>query len=114
MTDVIKYKKFIGSVRFSAEDEIFFGKIEGINDLVTFEGNSVKELKKSFSEAVDDYLELCEKKNKSFEKSYKGSFNIRLPQELHKIAAMKAKTEGISLNQLIKRAVEMEIAKTNL
>ena len=66
MTDVIKYKKIIGSVRFSVEDEVFFGKIEGIDDLETFEGSSVKELKKSFSEAVEDYLELCEKKNKSF------------------------------------------------
>jgi predicted HicB family RNase H-like nuclease len=106
MTDVIKYKKFIGSVRFSSEDEVFFGKIEGIDDLVTFEGSSVKELKKSFSEAVEDYIELCEKKNKNLEKSYKGSLNIRLPQELHKIAALKAKSEGISLNRFIKQAVE--------
>jgi predicted HicB family RNase H-like nuclease len=111
MTDVIKYKKFIGSVRFSAKDEVFFGKIEGIDDLVTFEGDSVTELKKAFSEAVEDYIELCEKKNKSFEKSYNGSFNIRLPQELHKMAAMKAKTKGISLNHLIKQAVEKVVSE---
>ena len=61
----MQYKKFIGSVNFSGTDECFFGKIEGINDLVTFEGNSVKDLKKAFHESVDDYLALCEEAGKN-------------------------------------------------
>ena len=59
MKDILTYKKFIGSVHFSTEDEVFYGKIEGISDLVTFEGSSVKELKKSFINSVNDYLELA-------------------------------------------------------
>lgn len=55
MKDVLTYKEFVGSVHFSTDDEIFFGKIEGIDDLVTFEGASVAELKKSFEESVDNY-----------------------------------------------------------
>jgi predicted HicB family RNase H-like nuclease len=53
MKDVMHYKDFIGSVHFNADDEIFYGKIEGINDLVTFEGESVKKLKKAFEEAIE-------------------------------------------------------------
>ena len=65
MKDVMQYKNFIGSVHFNANDEIFYGKIEGINnDLVTFEGESVKKLKKAFEEAVEDYLQLCEQVGK--------------------------------------------------
>jgi predicted HicB family RNase H-like nuclease len=45
-TNILEYKDFIGSVNYTDEDECFYGKIEGINDLVTFEGASVKELKK--------------------------------------------------------------------
>jgi len=60
----MQYKNFIGSVHFNADDEIFYGKIEGINDLVTFEGESVKKLKKAFEEAVEDYLQLCEQVGK--------------------------------------------------
>ena len=52
--DKIIYKDFIGTVHYSTDDELFYGKIEGINDLVTFEGLSVKELKLAFEEAVDD------------------------------------------------------------
>ena len=61
----MQYKKFIGSVNFSVTDKRFFGKIEGINDLVTFEGNSVKDLKMAFHESVDDYLALCKEAGKN-------------------------------------------------
>ena len=65
MKDVLKYKDYIGKVHFSAEDEVFFGKLEGIDDLITFEGNNVDQLKSSFQEAVEDYLEICESLGKA-------------------------------------------------
>ena len=109
MKDVLIYRDFMGSVHFSAEDEIFFGKIEGIEDLVSFEGKSVKEIKKSFEEAVDDYIELCEASGKDAEKSYKGTFNVRMPPELHRQVKRTATRMGISLNQFIQKAVEDEL-----
>ena len=57
--NTMTYKGYLGSVAFSEKDQIFFGKIEGINGLVNFEGESVKELTESFHEAVDDYLAYC-------------------------------------------------------
>lgn len=54
------YKGYLGSVAYSEKDQVFFGKIEGINGLVNFEGESVKELTNAFHEAVDDYLAYCE------------------------------------------------------
>ena len=108
MKDVLRYKDFIGSVHFSAEDDCFFGKIEGIDDLVTFEGRDVGELKRAFREAADDYIDLCRKAGKPVFKSYIGSFNIRMPAELHQKAARKSALLGISLNQLVQRAVEKE------
>lgn len=58
MINRMEYGEFIGSVHYSAKDDLLFGKIEGINDLVTFEGDSVTELRKAFKEAVEDYLSL--------------------------------------------------------
>lgn len=109
MKDVLTYKDFVGSVHYSTDDEIFFGKIEGIDDLVTFEGASVAELKKSFEGSVDDYIKLCKKANKAPEKSFKGSFNVRLNPELHKKAYRIAMIEGKTLNQFILQAVEHEV-----
>jgi len=105
MKDVMKYKEFIGSVHYSAEDEVFYGKLEGVDDLITFEGESVEELKNSFAEAVEDYTELCQKIDKPVSKPYKGSFNIRIKPELHRKAALKSTEMGISLNQLVEKAI---------
>jgi predicted HicB family RNase H-like nuclease len=110
MKDLLTYKDFIGSVHFSAEDEVFHGKIEGISDLITFEGQSVSELVNAFQEAVDDYIELCSEVGKEPERPFKGSFNVRIPSELHRKAAKKAAIMGISLNQLVQKALEEKVA----
>ena len=57
--NTMTYKGYIGSVAFSEKDNVFFGKIEGINGLVNFEGESVKELTNAFHEAVEDYIAYC-------------------------------------------------------
>ena len=64
MKNILKYKNLLGSVNYSSDDEILFGKIESLNDLVTYEGKSVTELKKAFQEAVEDYLAICKEKGK--------------------------------------------------
>jgi len=105
MKDLLKYKEYLGTVHFSAEDEVFYGKIEGVDDLVSFEGKTVEELKQAFIEAVDDYDELCIRTGRSGEKSYKGSLNVRIAPDLHRQAARKSIELGISLNQLIEKAI---------
>ncbi len=109
MIDRIKYKEFIGSVHFSADDDLFFGKIEGVNDLVTFEGNTVIQLKKAFKEAVEDYLDLCKQTGKEIFKSFKGSFNVRINPELHSLAFEKTALEGKTLNQFVQDAIEHKV-----
>jgi predicted HicB family RNase H-like nuclease len=109
MKDVLTYKDFIGSVHFSADDKVFHGKIEGITDLVTFEGERTDELEKAFHEAVDDYIALCKEAGKEPLKSCKGSFNVRIPSELHVKAAKRATMLGITLNQFVYKAIESVI-----
>ncbi|HLF64312.1 MAG TPA: type II toxin-antitoxin system HicB family antitoxin [Saprospiraceae bacterium] len=110
MIDRLEYQDYIGSVHYSARDEVFFGKLEGVSDLITFEGASVKELKKAFIEAIKDYQRLCEVTGKNSVKSFKGTFNVRLSPETHRKAYRKALKEGKTLNQLVKEAVEKELA----
>jgi predicted HicB family RNase H-like nuclease len=63
MMDVLKYKGFIGSIQFSAEDRVFFGRLEGIDDLVTFEGSTVDQLEGAFKFMVDEHIADCERIN---------------------------------------------------
>lgn len=105
MKDILNYKGFIGSVHFSADDNVFFGKLEGINDLVTFEGETVKELTDAFHYVVDEHIKDCERENIPAEKSYKGSFNVRLTPELHRRIAILAKMRGESINKFVSEAL---------
>jgi len=59
----MEYKGHVGSVYYSHQDEVFHGKLEGIRDLVTYEGTDIASLECSFHEAVDDYLATCKKRN---------------------------------------------------
>jgi predicted HicB family RNase H-like nuclease len=71
MKDVLSYNEFIGSVHFNANDEVFYGKIEGIDDLIVFEGDTVNELKQAFQGSVEDYIASCKKHDKIIDRSYK-------------------------------------------
>ena len=105
MDNVLTHKGYLGIVKFSPEEEIFYGKIEAIVDLVTFEGETAKELKAAFEEAVESYLETCEQVGKKPDKPYTGTFNVRVNPELHRRAAVLSKQKNISLNQLVGEAL---------
>lgn len=109
MKDRLKHKDFIGSVHFSTKDEVFYGKIEGVNDLVTFEGSTVRKLKSAFKVAVEDYVELCESIGKQAFKSFKGTFNVRIKPELHSKAFEQAIMEGKALNQFVQEATQKSL-----
>jgi predicted HicB family RNase H-like nuclease len=110
MNDILQYKGYYADVHFSAGDEVFFGQVIGLNDLVSFEGGSVKELKKAFEEAVEDYLETCALIKKDPEKAYKGSFNVRIPSDLHKKAALFAAVRKMTLNDFVRQAIDNSVS----
>lgn len=106
----MKYKEYYASVLYDAEDQVLHGKIELINDLVTFEAERADEVEKAFHEAVDDYLEMCKALSKEPQKPFRGMFNVRISPELHRQAAIEALKAGISLNRLIEISIEKLIA----
>ncbi len=113
MSNIMKYKGYWAEIKYSDEDECFWGEIEGLKkDLIIFEGNSVKELKKDFKDAINHYLQVCRETNTEPEKQCKGSLNVRLGVELHNRAKMKSIEKKISINELIKEAVQLYL-KTN-
>lgn len=113
MSELLEYKTYYAAVQFSAEDSVFHGKVIGINDLISFEGESVPELIEAFHEAVDDYLEYCKKTGKNPDKMYKGSFNVRIPSDLHKEAAIYASAKNMSLNDFVRQAIARMLNKSD-
>lgn len=106
MNKLLEYNGYHAKVELDAEDGIFVGSVIGIEDSLNFHGKSVDELKAAFKICMDDYLEMCAHFHKDPNKEYKGSFNVRIPPELHKKLDISASNLGIPLNQLVSHALE--------
>jgi len=98
----LKHKDFIGSVDFSIEDGILFGKLLFINDLITYEAETLTGLKAEFKAAVEDYIETCKQLDREPKKPCSGTLNVRIGPELHQQAAEYAVENGIRINEVIK------------
>lgn len=106
MSGTLEYKGYFGTVEFSSTDNILFGKAIGLNSLISYEGNSIETLKKDFENAIEDYLELCAYKGIEPEKTYRGTFNVRISPELHKTIVLYSTAKGQSLNSTVEEAIK--------
>ena len=104
---MMEYKGYIGNVEFDDEANIFHGEIINLRDVVTFQGETVKQLRRAFRDSVDDYLEFCAGRGELPEKPYSGKFMVRVEPELHKAVAIHAKMEHKSLNAWVHDALEL-------
>jgi predicted HicB family RNase H-like nuclease len=110
MSELLEHKGYYGSVEYSAADNCLFGKVIGIRGLISYEGDSVEELKKDFIDGVDSYLSFCEENGEEPEKAYKGKFNVRVSPELHKQLAVYATAHHQSLNATVEQAIQKYVS----
>ena len=103
--NILEYKGYHTKIEFDSDEFVLRGKIEGINDLVDFECEDIKDLETEFHEAVDAYLEFCEEVGKEPDKEYRGTFNVRISPALHKKLAIVAMKNGDTLNASVERAI---------
>lgn len=111
--NVLRYQDYIGSIEVDIENQCLHGKILYINDLVTYEAQTIKQLEVEFHKAADDYIQTCKELNREPKKSFKGSLNVRLGPELHTRAAVHAAILGIAINEYIKLAIRHQIKQDN-
>jgi len=95
----MKHKGYSARIEYSDEDSCFVGHIAGIRDIVGFHGEAVSELRAAFEEAVNDYLETCQKLGKQPQKPYSGKLMLRIPPKVHAAVAQAAEVSGKSINQ---------------
>lgn len=99
-------KGYVGSVEYSEDDGLLYGKVQGIRSLLSYEGNSVTELKEDFHEVVDAYLDDCKEEGIQPEIPYDGKIEIQITPELHKKIADAASSKQMSLDSYIEDIIE--------
>jgi predicted HicB family RNase H-like nuclease len=109
MKDAMTYKGYTGSVHYNDDDRVFYGRVEFLRSLISYEGTDVESLRNAFEEAVDDYLALCKKEGKDPEQPFSGTFNVRTGTDLHRDAALLAREQGTTLNRVVSEALKRYI-----
>jgi predicted HicB family RNase H-like nuclease len=101
---MLEYKGYIGTIE--AEDGVFLGRVAGLRDVITFEGTTFAEVERAFRDSIDDYLAFCAQRGEPPDRPYSGRIPLRVNPDTHRRAAMRAQSEGLSLNQWIARRIE--------
>jgi predicted HicB family RNase H-like nuclease len=107
----LEHKGYTGSIEYSKDDDLLYGRILGIRGLISYEGKTGKELETDFKEAINEYLTDCEQEIIVPERPFKGSFNVRISSGLHKKAALLALEEKVSLNNFVTESIKEKIAR---
>ena len=95
------YKGYQATVTLDEGAGVFHGEVINTRDVITFQGSSVKELKKAFQDSVDDYLEFCASRGEDPERPFSGKFLIRVTPETHRQIMAEARRQGKSLNAYV-------------
>ncbi len=110
----MEHDGYLATVDFDQEAGFIHGQVITLRDVITFQGRSVKELKKAFRVSVEDYLEFCRERSEEPEKPFSGNFLVRLSPDVHRTIAVAAAREQKSLNkwasETLERAAEEVVA----
>ena len=105
----MKYKGYIGATEVDEEAGIIFGRVLGLRDVITFQGETVGEARRSFEESVDFYLKTCADRGEAPEKPFSGKFVVRVEPELHRALARAAEESKQSMNAVVEQALRRQL-----
>ena len=109
--NTMSYKGYQAIVAYDEDAEIFHGEVVNLRDVITFQGKSVKELKKAFADSVEDYINFCAQRGEAPEKPFSGQFVVRVDPPIHRAVATAAKQAGMSLNKWVAVTLERAAAQ---
>ncbi len=108
--NTMTYRGYTARVEYDERDDIFVGRVLGLRSIISFHGQTVKQLRTEFQAAMKDYLADCEAQGISPEKPASGKLLLRVPAEVHTKALVRAQAAGKSLNQWATEALERAVA----
>ncbi len=104
--------KYLKIVEWSEKDNCYIGSVPGwIGNCC--HGENEEKVYKELCQVVDEWIEIYKEDGrplpKSTNKKYSGKFILRTGQELHKALAIRAISEGDSLNKYVVKKLKKTI-----
>ncbi len=109
---MMEYRGYRAAVKFDDDAGIFHGEVIDTLDVITFQGETVVELRQAFADSVDEYLTVCAERGRTPDKPFFGRIPLRVSPAVHRAATAAARTEGKSLNAWLAETVERAVQRT--
>jgi predicted HicB family RNase H-like nuclease len=109
VSGTFKYKGYSGILEVDVDADILFGTVVDVNDVITFQGETIEEARQAFQDSVDDYLEWCEELGRDPEKPFSGKIHLRMNPEIHRKLFLVAKRDKTSINAWIEEVLERQV-----
>jgi predicted HicB family RNase H-like nuclease len=106
---MMEYKGYLARVEFDDEANLFHGEVMNIRDVITFQGQSVDELRQAFEDSVEDYLAFCAKRGEEPNQPFSGQLTVRLSPQQHRKVILAAEKAGKDVERWIAEALEQAI-----
>ena len=103
---MIEYKGYIGTFEFDSEIDSFHGTVINTNDVITFYGASVKELREEMQKSVEEYLVFCREQRREPEPPCSGKLAFQTSPELHRRLALEAARRRVGIDTYIQEILE--------
>ena len=109
---MMAYKGYLAHITFDAQANLFHGEVINIRDVVTFQGQSVDELRQALADSVEDYLSFCAERGEAPDQPFSGRFTVRLSPEQHRKVILAAEKAGKDVAQWVTETLEQATGST--
>jgi predicted HicB family RNase H-like nuclease len=92
---------YLATLEIDEDAGVIHGRVVNARAVLTFEGETLAELRTAFADTIEDYREWCKERGAEPEKPYSGTLSLRIAPELHRRVAEQAAKVGESINQFI-------------
>src|SRR5499425_3027109 len=106
---MMAYKRYLAHITCDAQANLFHGEVINIRDVVTFQGQSVDELRQALADSVEDYLALCAERGETTDQPFSGRFTVQLAPEQHRKVILAAEKAGKDVTQWVTETLEHAI-----
>ena len=112
MINTMSYQGYSATMVFDTEDKIIVGRVQDIDDLIAFHGESIAEFESNFHAVIDDYLAAAKALGSPAERPASGKVMLRIAPQVHAAALKAAARSGTSLNKWAESALGKAARRT--
>jgi predicted HicB family RNase H-like nuclease len=109
---MMAYKGYLARITFDEQANLFHGEVINIRDVVTFQGQSVDELRQAFADSVEDYLSFCAERGEAPDQPFSGRLTVQLSPEQHRKVILAAEKAGKDVAQWVAEALEQAVGRS--